>query len=388
METPIQVLHIEDDEGIADLTATFLEKHTDRLRVTTAADPAEGMDRLHSESVDCIVSDHDMPGKNGIEFLTAVREEYPDLPFILFTGKGSEAVASEAISAGVSDYLQKQTGTEQYELLAQRIVSHVERFRAQQELEARELHLSQAQAVAELGSWEKDIAADEIHWTEPVYDIFGIDDTGDSLDHDRFLEFVHPEDRDTVDAAWSAALEGEEYDIEHRIITGDGETRWVRERAEISFDDTGTPETALGIVQDITRQKEREHQLQETMARLNALFEGSPEMINLHTLDGDILEPNPRLCERTGYSETDLTGMKVWELDQELDPDDAREIWEEMAPGEELKLESTYRHRDGSTIPVEVHVRRLDQPLRDHFAVISRDLTSSSGGPSRKPRRK
>lgn len=61
-----------------------------------------------------------MPGQNGIEFLETDREEYPNLPFILYTGKGSEEVASDAISAGATDYLQKGSGTDQYQLLANR----------------------------------------------------------------------------------------------------------------------------------------------------------------------------------------------------------------------------------------------------------------------------
>ncbi|QCC48787.1 response regulator [Halobellus limi] len=67
-----------------------------------------------------------MPATDGIEFLEAVREDHPELPFILYTGKGSEEVASDAISAGVTDYLQKGTGSEQYELLANRIRNAVE----------------------------------------------------------------------------------------------------------------------------------------------------------------------------------------------------------------------------------------------------------------------
>lgn len=84
------------------------------------------MAALADAEFDCVVSAHEMPGRNGIEFLELVREEYPDLPFVLFTGKGSEAVASDAISAGVTDYLQKGSGTEQYELLANRIVNAVD----------------------------------------------------------------------------------------------------------------------------------------------------------------------------------------------------------------------------------------------------------------------
>ena len=74
-----------------------------------------------------------MPETNGIEFLEAVRDMYPNLPFILFTGKGSEEIASDAISAGVIDYLQKQRGTDQYTILTNRIRTAVEGARAERE---------------------------------------------------------------------------------------------------------------------------------------------------------------------------------------------------------------------------------------------------------------
>jgi signal transduction histidine kinase len=67
----------------------------------------------------------------------SVRADYPDLPFILYTGRGSEEVASEAISAGATDYLQKQSGTEQCELLANRIRNAVGRYNTEQELQRR-----------------------------------------------------------------------------------------------------------------------------------------------------------------------------------------------------------------------------------------------------------
>ncbi|WP_132060509.1 PAS domain-containing response regulator [Halorussus amylolyticus] len=373
MDATIRVLHVEDDENIAELTAEFLERENDRLDVDTEANPVEGIKRLDDTEVDCIVSDHDMPEKNGIEFLKSVRESYPDLPFILFTGKGSEEVASKAISAGVSDYLQKQARTEQYEILANRIVNNVERAHAQRELEERKSHLQQAQLIADLGSWENDIFADKIYWSDTVYDIFRIDDSETCIDHDQFLDYVHPADRAAVDAAWSAALDGEEYDIEHRIVTEDGETRWIRERAEVTVDDTGSPTKALGVVQDITERKEREDRLQQTSARLRALFDQSPDMINFHDSDGRIIDPNPRLCERTGYSEAELTDMAVWDLDKEIDADEATSIWKEMSPGESQKLESTYQCRDGSTFPVEVHIRCFDQENSDHFVVISHE---------------
>ena len=126
----IRILHVDDDPDFAEVVATFLERENDQLDVRTATSAAEGLEILTHNGVDCIVSDYEMPGQNGIKFLEAVREEYPELPFILYTGKGSEEVASEAIRKGVSDYLQKDSGAERYALLANRIQNAVEQVRA------------------------------------------------------------------------------------------------------------------------------------------------------------------------------------------------------------------------------------------------------------------
>ena len=108
---PIRVLHVDDEPGVTDRAQTFLERADERITVRTAASAEEGWETLSDTPVDCVVSEYDMGGTNGLDFLERVREAYPELPFILYTGKGSEEVASEAISKGVTDYLQKERGT-------------------------------------------------------------------------------------------------------------------------------------------------------------------------------------------------------------------------------------------------------------------------------------
>jgi DNA-binding NtrC family response regulator len=131
----IRVLHVDDEPGLRDIVASFLEREDDRITVQTAPAPQDGREILDDHEVNCIVSDYDMPHTNGIEFLRTVRKAYPDLPFILYTGKGTEDVAAEAVSAGATDYLQKESSTEQYTVLANRVVNAVERYRSQQEAE-------------------------------------------------------------------------------------------------------------------------------------------------------------------------------------------------------------------------------------------------------------
>jgi len=131
MPAPIRVLHVEDNREFASMTKTWLERRVEAITVERVPKPADGLGWLADSRPDCIVSDYQMPGMTGIEFLGEVRETDPNLPFILFTSKESETVATDAIDAGVTDYLQKDTGMTQYALLAHRIEHAVGKRRAE-----------------------------------------------------------------------------------------------------------------------------------------------------------------------------------------------------------------------------------------------------------------
>lgn len=121
MPSTIDVLLVDDDPRDLEMTETFLQQREDRLTVTTATSAPGGIEMLQSDSIDCVVSDYDMPGTDGIEFLKQVRTEYPELPFILFTGQGSEEIAKQALLSDVNDYVEKGIGKKQYDILAERI---------------------------------------------------------------------------------------------------------------------------------------------------------------------------------------------------------------------------------------------------------------------------
>lgn len=267
MPDAIRILHAEDDPDFADLTATYLQREDERFEVTTASDTTVAHEHLATHEFDCIVSDHDMPGENGIEFLTSVRAEFPDLPFILFTGKGSEEVASEAISAGVTDYLQKATGAEQYELLANRIGTAVEQYRTKSRLERQNDLFRQAQDIATIGAWEYDVESDQTYVTDELLRIHGLG-LDVALPPEKSLSYYHPEDRELVADAFNRAIDtGESYDLEARLITEDGRKRWVRTRGVPQSED-GNTVRLRGILQDITEQKHREVNLERQNERL------------------------------------------------------------------------------------------------------------------------
>jgi PAS domain S-box-containing protein len=137
-----------------------------------------------------------------------------------------------------------------------------ERKRTEERLRDREADLRRAQTVGQIGNWRLDVRSNELIWSDEVYRIFGLP-RGTRLSYHRFLAAVHPDDRDNVDTRWQAALNGEPYDIEHRVLVG-SQVRWVRERAELEFDANGKPTGGFGTAQEITDRKQAEVALKES----------------------------------------------------------------------------------------------------------------------------
>jgi signal transduction histidine kinase/DNA-binding NarL/FixJ family response regulator len=125
-----RVLHVEDNDFFGRVTAGVLDEDYD-IDVYTVGSAQAALERLEFEQFDCIVSDYEMPGMDGLELLDAVRETAPKIPFILLTGGGSERIASKAISTGVTDYLKKGDGRELFAVLANRIENAISRRRAE-----------------------------------------------------------------------------------------------------------------------------------------------------------------------------------------------------------------------------------------------------------------
>ncbi|WP_119843024.1 PAS domain S-box protein [Salinibacter ruber] len=149
---------------------------------------------------------------------------------------------------------------------------------------------------------------------------------------------------------------------------GGGEARYYRPVES----QAGRGAGRLVVLQDMTEQVLRRR---ERASRLEALFNQSPDMINVHDAEGRILEANPRFFEKTGHEEEDLQGMKVWDLDRSISREEAAELWAGMEPGDRRRLEGTYRRKDGSAFPVEVDIRRLRLEGKGQFMAISRDIT-------------
>jgi len=254
-----RILLVDDQPDLAEVTALHLEDRRDAFDVRFVTDGPTALEFLDRTAVDCVVSDYEMPEMDGLELLRAVNDRDPSLPFILYTGRGSEEIASEAISAGVTDYLQKRTTSDQYDVLANRVENAVARRRserAREESEGRYRTLVDASPHAILVHYGEDI----VYVNDTMVQLFGFA-TQSQAHGTEAMSYVHPDDRDAVRERMRQVLydRGESDWIAWRLLRDDGEIREVESR--------GTPvvydgQTAVQVVvRDLTDQRRRERQL-------------------------------------------------------------------------------------------------------------------------------
>jgi PAS domain S-box-containing protein len=224
MADTTSVLHVDDEPSITALVQDFLERQNERLDVETAHRAEEALERLGNDGIDCIVSDYDMPGLDGIEFLRSVRSRSGELPFILYTGKGSEQVASEAISAGATDYIQKQSGTDHYTLLSNRIQNAVGQYRARTTAQRTDERYHNLVDTAPIPILLFDGDGRSVYGNDAAVQFLNADSYAD-LENEPFSRFLHPDDRDQASERFQTLMsEGQHApETEYRVRTLDGE---------------------------------------------------------------------------------------------------------------------------------------------------------------------
>jgi PAS domain S-box-containing protein len=373
--TAVRVLHVDDTPDLADVVASHLERVEDRISVQTATSVAEGLAVLDAADVDCVVSDHDMPEMTGIEFLRRVREERPDLPFILYTGKGSEEVASEAISAGVTDYLQKESGRSHYAVLANRITNAVEQYRASRALATSQERLSLFFEESPLGVVEWTESFEVARVNEAATEILGYDEAAllgaswEAIVPDAAADQVG----DVVDDLMAGA--GGFHSVNENV-RGDGEEIICEWHNRVVTDDDGDVVTIFSQFQDVTgrrtQQAELERQREVIQAARNAIV----------TTDGSgvVESANPAVEETFGYAPGAVVGEPITLLMHEETADRHRAAFERyLRTGERTRdwedVEFVARHRDGSPIPVTVTFGTVADGDERRFVGIIRDVS-------------
>ncbi|MDS0299027.1 response regulator [Halogeometricum sp. S1BR25-6] len=252
----ISVLYVDDEAELSSMVAVYLEREVEdvELSVETLTDPYDALDRLADAETgpDCVVSDYEMPGMNGLEFLRALRCARPNLPFILYTGRGSEDVVRDAFRVGATDYVQKSLGTDQYAVLAKRVANAVSRNRAEETTERYDSAFEALEtAVYVLDRSGRFVSVDDV-----FVDLFGYDRDAVVGSHvstvlvDDECRIREKLDR-LFDEGGSATTR-----FETEVYAADGERiRCVATASPDVFD--GSVHRAVGTLRDVTEQRRR-----------------------------------------------------------------------------------------------------------------------------------
>ncbi|MFC7068697.1 hybrid sensor histidine kinase/response regulator [Halobaculum lipolyticum] len=317
---PIRVLHVDDDPDLRALAAEMLALESGRVETVGATDAAEALAALDPGTVDCVVSDYELVDTDGVELLRRVRERDASLPFVLFTGKGSEEVASEAISAGVTDYLQKGGGRETYAILANRIENAVEAHRASTRAEDRQRRLEQVvetvpgcvvqldregrfvlandRAEEVLGLTESALSTrtyDDPEWR--IRDLDGDPIPDEELPFRRVLDTGEP-------------VEG----VRHAIDWPDGTRKVLRVNGAPLFDGAGEVASVVFSLTDVTERLRDRRELEAMHDRLETLVSNLPVVLFGIDDSGTFTLSEGKGLAALGFDPGEVVGREVDEV--------------------------------------------------------------------------
>ncbi|OGR00171.1 MAG: hypothetical protein A2505_03210 [Deltaproteobacteria bacterium RIFOXYD12_FULL_55_16] len=305
MSEALRLLLLEDSPTDAELNERTLRRaglEFTALRVETMAAFTAALDEFKP---DLILADYHLPGFDGIAALAIAQKTAPEIPFIFVTGAMGEGRAVETIKQGAIDYILKdrlgrlpaavQRALEEKALRAQKREDEAALRRS-------EASLNEAQHLAQIGSWELDLAHDRLLWSAETYRIFEIDPAAFGATYADFLDAIHPDDRDFVDHAYTSSLsDNQPYDIVHRLLLPDGRVKYVNERCNTQFDAAGQPLRSLGTVQDITKRQAAENEIKHLNRTLRTISSCNQNLVHARS-EADLLQAICRdIVEVGGY---------------------------------------------------------------------------------------
>ncbi len=380
----IKTLIVDDDRSLLEQAEGFLERIDNEIKLQTLFSAEKALDVINEEDFDVIVSDYQMPEMDGLELLEEIREKRDsDIPFIMFTGKGREEVAIEALNLGADQYVQKKGGPKsQYRVLVNAIEQEVEHHRTKLNLKNSE------KKYRKLVETTGDIIIkhDRDGKIEFVNQA-GLDFAGYSEEEfkGKNVTAFLPEDEipDLLERKRKRIEEGNKnrFKYETAFVNKDGE--------QIDVDVESTPLLEEGeyrgnlvVARDVTDRKEIEEELQESEQRLELAVEGAELGVWDWNLKTDEVKFNERWAEMLGHSLDEIEPtVDSWE--ERVHPDDLEEAKSAIeaylnGKAERYDVEFRFKHKDGSWIWINGRGKIVErdengEPL--HFVGTHIDIT-------------
>lgn len=228
---------------------------------------------------------------------------------------------------------------------------------------------SKAQELVNLGTWELNVQSNELYWSDEVFRIMGEEPQSFEPTFERFLEFIHPDDRQALTQLYERSIkERENYQIEHRILTSQGVMRYVSEEGEHIYDKNGLIIRSIGTIHDVTELRQNEKSLLALKNRYQRLLEDLPVVVYRFRFDGSYewRFVNKTIQRFTGYSAEQILQDPSKTFFDLIHPDDRAMVQVKLTQHDFSNgpLEMDYRicHHNGAEFYMSDLLRRVDAP--------------------------
>lgn len=379
----INVVLIEDNPSDARLTEIALENYFgDRLRVKTFEFLESGRDYIEVNDIDIVLLDLSLPDCTEEEAMAFISHYHHRIPIIVMSGHQSDELRVKVIKSGAQDYIFKNELDAR--LLPMTIRYAIERHALQQtvknyavELKDKQNKLVEAQAIAQLGSWEFDVFNMTFNWSAEAMSILEVFPENSKLTMKQFLEMVNNQDQKLIREVFRQAIEEKsDFNVDIALVMSDLSLKNVNIRVRSTRETELGKKLIVGTLQDITSRKKIEEALKKSEEKYHNLFEQSRDAIYITSRDGYFLDFNNATTELFGYSGEEMRTLNVKEL--YLNPFERVKFRKEIEDkGFVRDFEVKLRRKNGSKIDCVITstLWRSNDGKRLGYQGIIRDIT-------------
>ncbi|WP_424018606.1 PAS domain S-box protein [Halorientalis pallida] len=368
---PLSIIGVGTDGRLLN-RSTSLVSGSGAAAVETVATGDEALSRV--SEADCLVTTYRLPDTDGVTLIEEVRAEYPQVPVVMVTEQSDDRVASEAISAGVTDYVRRD-GDDPAAALATAIEDCVDAYESEQALRESEQRYRTLVERSHDGIY---IYHDDsfLFVNERITEITGYEP--EELYEMEIWDLVHPDDREWVKEVGARRRHPDQEapnTYEAKVVRKDGETRHLEFSVQTTTYDGEA--AVLGSVRDVTERRRQERELAETNEFIETILDTLEDVIFVFSLEGELMRWNDQLCAVTGYTDEELDEMRAFDLLPEEYYDEAvRKVRDAVASGSAV-IEAEVQTKDGRRLPFEFRGAPLsdEDGEVDAIAGVARDIS-------------
>ncbi|MEJ5349665.1 MAG: PAS domain S-box protein [Desulfosoma sp.] len=371
-----RILVVDDDAAIRHLVSSALSGFGHRC--VTAADAAKARSLLREQNFELVISDVDLPGEDGLDFMAHVVQTYPNTGTLILSVLDDAKTTQRALDIGVYGYAMKP-----FDLSGLRIAVESALRRRELEIANREyledLERLVEQKTRELRQQKEDYAAlvhnlpcvvykglkdwSVVFVSEQIRDVTGYDPELFVSGKKRWNECVLEEDLPLLSQAVKEAMAGDGAFVrEYRIVDAFGQIRWIQDRGRTVLTEERKVDHVSGVLFDITERKKAREALLQAKEEWERTFDAVPALIEVSDKDLRILKVNAALSRRLQMPREEIVGRYCYEILHGRSGKCPRCPWENMDPFQ---------------LPVEREV--YNDYLDAYFHVVSAPYFNSDG---------